>query len=222
MDLTAVALRHDWLALGWGAALPVLVWAFVSAPWRRLAAGPLLHVLAGGVVCQVVLWTIRATIADVFTFHLLGVTGLALAVGPRAALAGTALAVALHIGVHGGHWANAGIAFVTMAAIPVATGWTVHVLGQRFLPPNLFVYVFVGAFFGAGLALIVGGLAAACALAFGGGVPADTVFGEYVPYLIYLGWGEAVLTGMALTLMVVYRPQWVTSFDDDRYLRKRP
>jgi uncharacterized membrane protein len=222
MDLTAVALAPEWLALGWGAALPVLAWALVTAPWRRLASGPLLHVLGGGIVCELVLWTIRATIADVFTFHLLGVTGLALAVGPRVALAGTALAVALQIGVHGGNWANAGIAFATMAAIPIAFAWTVHVLAQRFLPPNLFVYVFAAAFFGAGLALVAGGLAAACVLAAGTSTSAAVVFGEYAPYLIYLGWGEAVLTGMALTLMVVYRPQWVASFDDARYLRPRP
>jgi uncharacterized circularly permuted ATP-grasp superfamily protein len=40
------------------------------------------------------------------------------------------------------------------------------------------------------------------------------VFGEYVPYLVYLAFGEATVTGMALTLAVVYRPQWVATFDD--------
>jgi uncharacterized membrane protein len=33
-----------------------------------------------------------------------------------------------------------------------------------------------------------------------------------------MAWSEAVTTGMAITLMVVYRPQWVSTFDDKAYL----
>jgi uncharacterized membrane protein len=32
----------------------------------------------------------------------------------------------------------------------------------------------------------------------------------------YLAFGEATATGMVLTLAVVYRPQWIATFDDDR------
>jgi uncharacterized membrane protein len=35
---------------------------------------------------------------------------------------------------------------------------------------------------------------------------------------MYLGLGEAMLTGMLVTLAVVYRPQWVATFDDERYI----
>ena len=49
----------------------------------------------------------------------------------------------------------------------------------------------------------------------------ELVFGEYLPYLLYLAFGEATLTGMLLTLAVAYRPQWVATFDDARYLDGR-
>ncbi|HSQ81944.1 MAG TPA: energy-coupling factor ABC transporter permease [Casimicrobiaceae bacterium] len=221
MDLTAVSLSPAWIMAGWVAGIPVLLWALRTAPWTRLAGGGLVHVFGGAIVCEIVLWTIKATISDAFTFHLLGVTGFTLAVGPQLALIGSAIAVPLQIAVHGGNWENAGIGFVTMAAIPVAVAWTVHVLAQRRLPPNFFVYIFVGAFFGAAAALGAGGLAAACALAFGAGLPANLVFDEYVPYLLFLAWGEAMLTGMVVTLLVVYRPQWIVTFDDARYLKGR-
>jgi uncharacterized membrane protein len=42
-----------------------------------------------------------------------------------------------------------------------------------------------------------------------------------VPYLIYLAFGEATLSGMVLTLAVVYRPRWVATFDDARYISGR-
>ncbi len=221
MDLTAVPLSLAWVVAGWVAGSPALLWALRTAPWKRLVDSELVHVVFGATVCEIVLWTIRATIRDSFTFHLLGVTGFTLAAGPQLALIGSAIAVPLQIAVHGGHWENAGIAFLTMAAIPTAIAWTVHVCAQRWLPPNFFVYIFVGAFFGAAAALGTGGLAAACALAFGAGLPAGLVFGEYVPSLLLVAWGEAMLTGMAITLLVVYRPQWVATFDDARYLRGR-
>jgi uncharacterized membrane protein len=36
-----------------------------------------------------------------------------------------------------------------------------------------------------------------------------------------LAFGEATLTGMLMTLFVVYKPAWVGTFDDARYLRRR-
>jgi uncharacterized membrane protein len=36
-----------------------------------------------------------------------------------------------------------------------------------------------------------------------------------------LGVGVATLTGMLITLLVVYRPSWVATFDDRRYLRDK-
>jgi uncharacterized membrane protein len=50
---------------------------------------------------------------------------------------------------------------------------------------------------------------------------ADKLFSDYFPYFALLGFAEAWLNGAAITLMVVYYPQWVGSFDDRRYLFKR-
>lgn len=36
-----------------------------------------------------------------------------------------------------------------------------------------------------------------------------------------MAWSEAVLTGMAITLMAVYRPAWLMTFSDQRYLHKK-
>ena len=108
-----------------------------------------------------------------------------------------------------------------MAAIPVGTTWLVLRVAERALPANFFVYIFVAAFFGAALSLVVAGLAGAALLTLAAGRAPELVFGEYLPYLVYLAFGEATLTGMALTLAVAYRPQWVATFDDAHYLKGR-
>jgi len=221
MDLTAVSLPVAWTIAGWFFAVPVVAAAARVAPWSRFGESELVHVWYGGIFFLVVLWSIQATIGAGFTFHLLGVSAVTLSMGPALALVGSALAVALLILVRDGLWVNGGIAFATMAALPVAVTWAVWRIAERVLPPNFFIYVFVGAFFGAALAYGAAGLAGATVLTLAAGLPRELVFGEYVPYLLYLAFGEATVTGMLLTLGVAYRPRWVTTFDDARYLKGR-
>jgi uncharacterized membrane protein len=221
MDPTTASLPFAIAAAGWLAAAPILGRAVRAAPWRRVAEGAAVHVWYGGIFCLVVLWGIRATVGQSFTIHLLGITAFTLAVGPALALAGAAIAVAIEIAVRGGEWMNAGVAFVTMAVIPVTATMTTLRFAERRLPPNFFIYVFVGAFLGAWLSYGVAALAGAAVLALGTNLPAATVFGDYAPYFLYLAFGEATMTGMVITLAVVYRPQWVATFDDARYLTGR-
>ena len=51
------------------------------------------------------------------------------------------------------------------------------------------------------------------------------LFGDNVePFValgLMLGFGEAFLTGALVTLFVVYRHEWVCTFDDSRYLARR-
>ena len=210
-----------WTAAGWIAVVVIVVLAIRAAPWSRFGESEPVHVWYGTIFALVVLWNVQATVGDGFTFHLLGVAAFTLLAGPALALVGGAIAVLLQIAVRAGRWENAGLAFVTMVAVPVLVTWLVHRFAERRLPPNFFVYVFVAAFFGAALSLAAAGIAGAAALTAGAGRPAELVFGEYVPYLLYLAFGEATLTGMVLTLAVVYRPQWVATFDDARYLDDR-
>jgi uncharacterized membrane protein len=221
MDPTTASLPLAVIAAGWVLATPLLAHAVRVARWRRVAEGDAVHVWYGGIFCLIVLWSIRATIGDGFTFHLLGVAAFTLAVGPALALAGAALAVGIDVAVRGGIWVNAGVAFVTMAAIPVTVTMLVLRFSERRLPPNFFAYVFVGAFFGAWLSYGAAALAGAAVLALATEMPGATVFGEYAPYFLYLAFGEATMTGMVITLAVVYRPQWVATFDDARYLDGR-
>jgi uncharacterized membrane protein len=216
-----VTLPAAWIIAGWAFALPLLAMVMRAAPWQRFAASEPVHVWYGAISGVVALWSIQATVGAGFTFHLLGVAAFALLAGAPLALAGTAIAVAVNVAVRNGIWANAALVWLAMAAIPVGTSWLVLRLAERALPANFFVYIFVVTFFGGALSLVTAGVAGAALLTFAAGLPAELVFGEYVPYLLYLAFGEATLTGMVLTLAVAYRPQWVATFDDARYLSGR-
>ena len=85
----------------------------------------------------------------------------------------------------------------------------------------MFFAAWFWAFFGAALAILSVGVVSAVLLWTIGAYSWDRLMENYGIYYMLLVFPEAFLTGAMMTIFVVYRPAWVTSFDDDRYLRKR-
>lgn len=221
MDLSTIVLPAAWTLGAWLVAAPLFIWAAVTAPWPRFASSEAVHVWYGSILAVTLLWSIRATVAPDFTFHLLGAAALALTSGGPLALFGGAIVVALTTLIRDAPIANAAIVWLVEIAIPAGVALATLRLAERLLPPNFFVYVFVATFFGAALAFGVTALTGATVQVLGAGDAAALVFGEYLPYMLYLAFGEAMLTGMLVVLAIVYRPHWVATFDDRRYLHGR-
>jgi len=169
------------------------------------------HRLLAAAALVAALWGVRAELPAGFTLHFLGAALLYLMFGAPLALAGMALAAALACALGSG-WAAWPALWLTDGLVPVLCAFAAHRLIERLAPPNLFVYVFGAAFAGAGLSMIAS-LAAHRLL--GDGVEPFVALG------LMLGFGEAFLTGGLVTLFVVYRHEWVCTFDDSRYLASR-
>lgn len=171
-----------------------------------------LHRLAAAAALVAALWGVRAALPAGPALHFLGAAALYLMFGAPLALAGIAFAALLACALGAGEWAQLPAQWLADGAVPVACAWAVHRAAERYAPPNLFVYVFVAAFAGAGLSMVAS-LAAQRLL--GASVEPFVALG------LMLGFGEAFLTGALLTLFVVYRREWVATFDDARYLKQR-
>lgn len=215
----------DLFPAGWHAfavlcGLGVGVWVFRTAPWRRLGDGHQLNALLGAAVILTVLWSMNAGVYPGLNLHLLGAMATTLIFGPQLALVVLALALA-GVTLNGSvEWAAYPINLLMMVLVPVATGRLFFRTVERWLPRHFFVYIFVNAFLGAAVIVLVQGFVASLSLYAAGAYPADKLLSEYLPFFLLLGFAEAWLSGMALTLMVVYRPEWVASFDDRSYLNK--
>ena len=219
MDVALASLPVAWVVASAAAALAVLAWAAWAAPWRQLqASSEAASVWCGSIFALTVLWSVRAVVQDVVVIHLLGTAGFALAAGAPLALLGGAAVVVISALVHGTALANAPTLFLFSVALPAGVALGVLRLTQRWLPPNFFVYTVAVCFLGAAVSFGLAGLANATLIAASGALDPAVVFGDDVPYLLYLAFGEGTLTGMMLTLAVVYRPQWVATFDDAFYL----
>lgn len=193
-------------------------WIFRTAHWRRLLDSHQLNALLGAAVVLTLLWSMNAGVKPGLNLHLLGAMATTLIFGPQLALVVLALALA-GVTLNGSvEWSSYPVNFLVMGIIPVFVGWGYFRTVERWLPKHFFVYIFVNAFLGAAAVVLVQGMVATLMLFSAGAYPADLLLSEYLPFFLLLGFAEAWLSGMTLTLLVVYRPEWVDSFDDRSYL----
>lgn len=200
----------------------VLWWdALRYAPWARLKDSVQQHVWLGFCVFLVALWLMKAGVRAGLNLHILGATLFTLMFGRRLALLGMTLVLAgMTANGHGG-WQSFALNFLFMVAWPTLMAQRILNASERYLDPHLFVYIFINGFFGSALTVFSTGVLINVVLSVLDVYPADYLLSEYLPFFFLLAWSEAFLSGLLLTVMVVYRPHWVGSFDDRRYLRRR-
>lgn len=190
------------------------------APWKRISPPHLQHVFLGTLIGIMLVWSIKAGIKPGLNFHMLGATLLTLMFGPSLALIGL-LSVLVIISAFGHAGLIAlGLNFLVMAFIPVLVSHYLFKWVDKKLPNHFFIFVLINSFFGAAIAMVLSGSLATFVLAQSGVYTVSYLYSNYLLYFILMGWSEAFMTGMAITLMVVYRPQWVCTFDDKRYLNR--
>lgn len=207
--------------MAWLIWLPLFVRSVFKAPWRRLQDSEQLNVWLGMVVLLVLFWCMKAGVKPGLNFHLLGATVITLCFGPHLAFVGLCL-VLLGVTLNGaaGPFAYAANALL-LAGAGVGISQAVHQLVSRLLPAQFFIFIFVNSFFGAAVTITGVGFLITVVLSVSGAYSWDYLISEYFPYFMLLGFSEAWLSGMLTTLFVIYRPDWVASFDDSRYLANK-
>lgn len=222
LNPVALALPDVWLMVGW-AGLAFLGWRWLmSGDWRRLAEPSKLNLFLGATVAVLALWQIRTGIKPGLAFHLYGVAALTLMFGFwRATFSGVLILLA-NAAFGRGRWTSLGVDALLVAALPAAMSWNIYRFLERRLPNHFFIYVLGNGFFGAALSVGAVGLATTALMAVAGAYPLDYLLAQYTPYAtLLLGWAEAFSTGMAVTVMAVYRPAWLETFDDVKYIQNK-
>ena len=221
MDIVNLPFPVLWEAGAFTVVVPALLWAARTAPWRSFAASEATHLWFATSFGLTGLWSIKAALPSGLVLHLLGVSLFALLVGSRLALIGTALVVAIVTALRDASWSGYAMSLLAMGIVPIVVTTVALRAAKRWLAPDPFVYIFVAAFFGPALAMLAAGGVASAAVVLAGALPAPLVVDQFLPYLLHLGFGEATITGMLVTLLVVYRPTWVATFDGARHLGSR-
>ena len=217
MHLAAELVPHAWLRVAVLAYAAIVAGAALRAPWRQLARPRRQHLLLGCAVAVLLLWTLNASLGNGVHYHFLGATLATLMLGWPLAVVSLSLALVGTAYFGESQWAALGINGLVAVGLPVLAAETLRRTLDRWLPHHFFIYVYGNGFFGAGLIIGVAGATTAALLAAIGG-DAAPLAQRCLLSLPFLMFGEAFLSGMMTTVLVVYRPEWMTTFDDRLYL----
>ncbi|MCH7372366.1 MULTISPECIES: energy-coupling factor ABC transporter permease [Aeromonas] len=186
---------------------------------RTLHDNPLYqHLCLGSAIALVPLWYLRAGLHEGLEIHFLGLTSLTLLLGWRLALLAPCLTL-LILGYFGvTDLADFGAQALIGIGLPVATSWLLFLASWAWMPRHLFVYLFVAAFLGGALSISFKMIASALLMGLDERYSWQVISADYLSIWPLLLFPEALLNGMAMTLLAVYRPHWVNTFFDREYL----
>lgn len=188
--------------------------ALAFRPWSALRAPVLRSPWVTAAVLLPALWGAQVALPGNFPARLSGACLLVLMFGwPLAVLTLIPVAAA-------GAWlGDAGFAqAVGLAAwsgvVPATLALAMGLASRRWLPRHLFVYILARGFFATALAVGTAGLLRAWLVPAAAGADAAALLA--VHWL--MAWGEAFMTGALTAIFVAFRPQWLLTYSDERYL----
>jgi len=220
MNIPFGVLAQSWSIALWGVALTVLFWALKTAPWHKVKGDKVAQRVFGVTVILIyALWSVKASIGPGLGFHFLGATVVTLMFGWQFALLVFALVITALTLMGGAGWDAWGANFITLAAVPVAVTWIVLLLSYRHLPRHFFVYTFLNAFLVGALSMIVSVVLLSVVLVWGEVISWARLSYQFLPMLPMMAAPEAFLNGFIMTILIVNRVEWVSTFTDEQYLK---
>jgi len=197
----------------------ILLYAIKKIEFKKLLNNePSQHVYFGAMVMLLLIWGLKAGISPGLGFHHLGATLFTLMFGWPLALFGLTVVLVASILVQHNEWLSIGVNGCLSIMVPVLTSYLILKLTQKYLPDNFFIYIFIVAFFGAGVAVAFSRFSAIILLSLVNAYPDTKLIEESLLYTPLFMFPEMFVTGMLISIFVVYKPDWVTTFDDDRYI----
>jgi uncharacterized membrane protein len=219
MNITADLVPDLWLWLSHLLFGALVLYLVRTTPWHRLQERPFIHVLAAFTVGLLILWAINVSASEGLHYHFLGATLFTLMFGWPFGLWGLIVTVFGATAYGLGDWHSVSLNALLLAVLPVYLSFSVLRMQERYLPDHFFIYVYGSGFFGAALVVGITAVASGLTLVVTGAYPLQRVFDHFLAFTPLIMFAEAFLTGMLMTLAVVFRPDWVATFSDERYIK---
>ncbi|MEY3219432.1 MAG: hypothetical protein RIT27_789 [Pseudomonadota bacterium] len=206
-----------WLWIANGGIILIMLWVIRNTPWSHLKNPQDAHVFFAATLILWLMWRMSVGVLAGFEFHLLLVTTLTLMFGRAMASWGVLIAQSLLTLEGKADGLSFGLNMLCNGILPIWLTWLSYRLIDRYLPRHFFVYIFMGAFFTGALTMLANRLTGMSILWIA--EVYKNIPNDYIALLPIMMFPEAFSNGGLITILVVYRPQWVSSFNDELYLR---
>lgn len=170
------------------------------------------------ILMLVFLWILKTGIQPGLDVHFLGLTAVTLMLGWRLSIvvAPIALLLLTLFGVY--PWQDFGVNLFLGMLVPICFTYSVFLLTYSYLSRHLFVYIFIAGFFNAALTIAAQMFSFSVYYKLVGAFPWHVVVNDYFAIVLLMLFPEGVLNGMCIAGLVMYKPNWVTTFLDRDYL----
>ena len=203
------------------AAVMVLA-ALWLRPWRMLG-GALLSPFLAGLVLLPWFWMLpqmlpRSLVAGGISVQLSGACLMTLLLGwPLAVvLLSVVAAVVWLVGsLEPEVWLSQ---WVWIGLVPATLTLALGAVLRRWLPAQVFVYILGRGFLGTALCIFLAGVLYELLYHLVGGVGVE----QALVARWLMAWGDAFLTGMLVAIFVAFKPEWLATWSDQRYLVPPP
>jgi len=187
------------------------------APWHHLKNSQDSHVLFASYVLVLFIWRLGGGVTSGLEFHLLLVTSLTLMFGVSFAIIGVSI-LQLGLSILGlADWQSHSMNVLCNGIAPILMTYALYRFSYLYLPRHFFIYIFVCSFIGGALSMLIS-RCLGMGLLLLNNTYTWSQLGDEPFFIIVMLFPEAFLNGMIMTILVVYRPQWVSSFNDKYYL----
>lgn len=203
-------------------AIAMVLAALWLRPWRMLG-GALLSPFLAGLVLLPWFWMLpqmlpRSLVAGGISVQLSGACLMTL-------LLGWPLAVVLLSCVGAVVWLVGALEpevwlsqWVWTGLVPATLTLALGAVLRRWLPAQVFVYILGRGFLGTALCIFLAGVLYELLYHLVGGVGVE----QALVARWLMAWGDAFLTGMLVAIFVAFKPEWLATWSDQRYLVPPP
>lgn len=196
------------------------LWALTRISWVELVADSRRqHLFYGSAFALGVLWLVRREFDSGLTIHFIGVTAVTLILDWPLALAAGALAQLALVLLGQDDAAALGANGILRLLVPVLITVGMSRALESRQPRNLFLYIFISGFFAAGFSAVGTVLTGMGLLHWSGQLQPPGSLVELVGYLLLVMFPEGFINGTAIAALIVFHPDWVETFNTDRYLQ---
>ena len=179
------------------------------------------HLVFGSAAGVFILWMFRTGIYDGLNVHFLWLSALTLLLGFRWAIFSATIAL-LGVTIFGKESIDMlGINFLLGVLAPISLTYGIYSLTFHKLPRHIFTYIFLCAFIPGALTIAIKMMALSGYFYLDGMYSWHIIEDNYLMISTLMVFPEAMFNGMTITLLIIYKPEWVYTFYDKLYLDKQ-
>jgi uncharacterized membrane protein len=218
MNLTADLFSASWYWTFNGLFLLALLVAWWRLDWKVFQAdSQLQHRFGFALVILVLIWSMRAGVSTGLGIHFFLVTTLHLVFGWQLAISAVFFSLLGMVWIGRESWQGIGINGWVSGMVPIICTWFLWRVQHWMRWYNPFAFIFIVAFLGAAISVVASGLLMTLIFVGAGVYPLAEVVDQFWIFVPLIALPEAVINGIFVSGLVVFKPEWVKLFDR-RYL----